>query len=174
MAKNDDPIMNAQDSNIPAADNTAAEELLQAAKDTKKDTAAESTAKTTKTSAFDQIKQQASEDDDAPVGTLTLRKILGGDILSAEMVRRQVWLLLLIVLFITAGVAVRYQCQQDLIDIDKLETKLTDVKYRALASSSNLTERCRESHVLQALKNGKDSLLHISSQPPYIVNVDEE
>lgn len=120
------------------------------------------------------LKENVSEEDASPTGTLTLRKILGGDILSAEMVRRQVWLLLLIVLFITAGVAVRYQCQQDLIDIDKLETKLTDVKYRALASSSNLTERCRESHVLQALKNGKDSLLHISSQPPYIVNVDEE
>ena len=125
-------------------------------------------------SAFEQIRQSVSEDDDAPVGSLTLRKILGGDILSAQMVRSQIWLLLLIVFFITVSVAFRYQCQQDLLEIAQLEKKLTDVKYKALASSSQLTERCRESHVLEMLRQNKDSMLHISTQPPYIVTVPEE
>ena len=123
---------------------------------------------------LEQIKQSVSEDDDAPIGTLTLRKILGGDILSAQLVRRQVWLLLLIVVFITVYVAFRYQCQQDMLDIAQLETQLVDSKYKALSSSSNLTERCRESHVIDALRNNKDSVLHQSQQPPYKIFVPEE
>lgn len=126
------------------------------------------------TSTLEQIKQSVSEDDDAPIGSLTLRKILGGDILSAQLVRRQIWLLLLIVLFITVYVAFRYQCQQDMLDISQLESELTDAKYKALSSSSNLTERCRESHVLEALRNNKDSVLHASNQPPYNIYVPEE
>ena len=123
---------------------------------------------------LEQIKQSVSEDDDAPIGTLTLRKILGGDILSAQLVRRQVWLLLLIVVFIPVYVAFRYQCQQDMLDIAQLETQLVDSKYKALSSSSNLTERCRESHVIEALRNNKDSVLHQSQQPPYKIFVPEE
>lgn len=126
------------------------------------------------TSTLEQIRQSVSEDDDAPIGSLTLRKILGGDILSAQLVRRQIWLLLLIVLFITFYVAFRYQCQQDMLDISQLESELTDAKYKALSSSSNLTERCRESHVLEALRNNKDSVLHASNQPPYNIYVPEE
>jgi len=125
-------------------------------------------------SAFEQIRKNVTEDDDAPIGSLTLRKILGGDILSAQMVRSQIWLLLLIVLFITISVAFRYQCQQDILEIARLEKRLTDVKYKALSSSSQLTERCRESHVLEMLRQNKDSLLHISTQPPYIITVPEE
>ena len=71
-------------------------------------------------STFEQIKSQVSEDDDAPVSSLTFRTILGGDILSAQMVRRQVWLLLLIMLFVIVSVAFRYQCQQDEIQISKM------------------------------------------------------
>ena len=125
-------------------------------------------------STLEQLKQNVSEDDDEPIGTLTLRKILGGDILSAQMVRRQVWLMLLVVLFITFYVAFRYQCQQDMLDIAQLENELTDAKYKALSSSSRLTERCRESRVLEALRNNEDSLLHASAQPPFKIFVPEE
>ena len=65
-----------------------------------------------------EIKQSVSEDDTVPVGTLTLRKILGGDFLSAELVRRNIWPLVLVVFFTVVYVAFRYQCQQDLILID--------------------------------------------------------
>ena len=34
-----------------------------------------------------------------------------------------------------------------------------------------LTEKCRESHVLDMLKQNNDSLLHIADQPPYIIYV---
>ena len=114
------------------------------------------------------------ESDSTPVGALTLRKILGGDILSADMVRRQIWLFMLIVLFTIVYVAIRYQCQQDMIQIDKMEKELVDAKYKSLSSSSVLTERSRESHVLEVLRMNHDSLLQASEQPPYIINVPED
>ena len=70
-------------------------------------------------SAIDELRR-ITEDDDTPVGALTLRKILGGDILSTKMMRRQVWLSLLISLFVTIYVAFRYQCQEDMIKISQL------------------------------------------------------
>lgn len=121
-----------------------------------------------------EIKQNVREDDTVPVGTLTLRKILGGDVLSADLVRRNIWPLVLVVFFTVVYVAFRYQCQQDMILIDKMEGQLKDAKYKALSSSSSLTERCRESQVLKVLRQNNDSVLHISDKPPYIINVPEE
>lgn len=121
-----------------------------------------------------EIKQNVREDDSVPVGTLTLRKILGGDVLSADLVRRNIWPLVLVVFFTVVYVAFRYQCQQDMILIDKMEGQLKDAKYKALSSSSTLTERCRESQVLKVLRQNNDSVLHISDKPPYIINVPEE
>ena len=119
------------------------------------------------------IKATAKEEDPKLSSGMTLRTILGGDFLTAEMVRHQIWLIVLIVLFTIVYVAFRYQCQQDMIAIDKMEKELLDAKYKALCSSSTLTEKCRESHVLDALKNNKDSLLHIADQPPYKIYIDE-
>ena len=119
------------------------------------------------------IKDTVKEEDPKLSSTLTLRTILGGDFLTAELVRHQIWLIVLIVLFAIVYVAFRYQCQQDMIAIDKMEKELLDAKYKALSSSSTLTEKCRESHVLDALRNNKDSVLHIADQPPYIINVPE-
>ena len=119
------------------------------------------------------IKEQAREEDPKLTPTLTLRTILGGDFLTADMVRRQIWLFVLMVIFTIFYVAFRYQCQQDMIAIDKLEKEVLDAKYRALSCSSTLTEKCRESHVLEALKQNKDSLLHVPDQPPYIIYIEE-
>ena len=125
-------------------------------------------------SKLKEIKQNVSEDDTIPVGALTLRKILGGDFLSADLMRRNIWPLVLVGFFTVVYVAVRYQCQQDMILIDKMEGQLKDAKYKALSSSSTLTERCRESQVLKVLRENHDSLLRISDQPPYIINIPEQ
>ncbi len=118
------------------------------------------------------IRASVTEEESRPAATLTLKKVIGGDILTAAMVRSQLWLFVLIVGFTVVYVAFRYQCQQDMILIDKLEKKLKDAKYRALASSSELTERCRESHVLELLKTNKDSTIQVADQPPYIIKID--
>lgn len=127
-----------------------------------------------KVSALEMLKNSVSEEDNNPTTQLSLKTILGGDILDAELFRRQLWLIVIIVVFVIIYVASRYQCQQDIIKIANMETELKDAKYRALSISSKLTERCRESHVLQLLKENNDSLLQVSDQPPYIINIPEE
>ena len=123
---------------------------------------------------LEKIKQTASEEDPHPSGQLNLRTILGGDLLTTQMVRSQIWLFVMIVAFSLVYVAFRYQCQQDMIKIDKLEGKLRDAKFKALSASSTLTAKSRESHVLDLLKQNKDSLLHQADQPPYIIEVPEQ
>ncbi len=120
------------------------------------------------------IREQAREDEQEQSRNFTLRKILGGDFLTARMIRQQIGLILLIVFFIIIYISNRYSCDKDLIEIDRLNKELLDAKFRALSSSSELTERCRESNVLQMLKNNKDSILKIPSQPPYIINIPEK
>lgn len=119
------------------------------------------------------IKETATEEDPHPSGQLNLRTILGGDLLTTEMVRSQIWLFVFIVAVAIVYVAFRYQCQQDMIKIDKMENELKDAKYKALSSSSKLTEKCRESRVLDLLKQNKDSLLHQADEPPFIIEVPE-
>lgn len=119
----------------------------------------------------DAIKEQATEDEAPLARTFSLRKILGGDILSTALIRRQIWLFLLISAFIIVYIANRYSCQQDIIEIDRLENQLKDAKYKALSSSSKLTEKSRQSNVLEMLKNKKDSTLKLPTQPPYVITV---
>ena len=119
------------------------------------------------------IRESATEEDPKPSGQLNLRTILGGDLLTTQLVRSQIWLFVMIVAFSLVYVAFRYQCQQDMITIDKLEEKLKDAKFKALSASSTLTAKSRESHVLDILKQNKDSLLHQADQPPYIIEVPE-
>ena len=114
------------------------------------------------------IREQTTEDEMPLTKNITLRKILGGDILSADIIRKQIWLILIIVLFIVVYISNRYKCQQDLILIDNLTEQLKDAKYRALSSSSDLTQQTRESKVLEKLRASSDSTLHIAT---YIINV---
>ena len=123
--------------------------------------------------ALKRMRESASEDDEAPVGSLTLKQIVGGDYLFS-LVRHHIWLIMLIVLITTVYVGVRYQCEQDVLEIDQLEKDLVNAKYKARSSSSSLTELCRQSNVLKVLHENADTLLQFSDQPPYIVDVPEE
>ena len=117
------------------------------------------------------IEDQAREDELPLASNFTLKKILGGDIFSAHLLRNNIGLIVVVVLFIIIYISNRYSVQKDLIEIDRLQKELSDAKYRSLSSSSQLTERSRESHVLEILKTNKDSVLKISSRPPFIINV---
>ena len=125
--------------------------------------------------ALKRIKESTSEDDETPVGALTLKQILGGDYLFAMVANlHHVILILFVVFFFVFYIGVRYQCEQDVLEINQLEKDLVDAKYRALSSSSNLTELCRQSNVLRVLHENQDTLLHLSDQPPYIIEVPED
>ena len=120
------------------------------------------------------IIRETTEEDMPITKNITLKKILGGDILSADVIRKQIWLFVLIVFFVIIYISNRYSIQKDLIELDQLQKELQDTKYKALSTSSQITEKSRESNVLDMLKHSKDSTLHIATQPPYIINVPEE
>lgn len=120
------------------------------------------------------IREQAIEGEAAQSANFTLRRILGGEFLTARMLRKQIWVIMIIAAFTLVYISNRYSCQKDLLEINELNDKLKDAKYKALATSSELTEMCRESNVLQMLQNNKDSVLQIATQPPYIINVPEQ
>jgi len=119
------------------------------------------------------IREQAREDEQPLSRDLTLRKILGGGFLTAKMIRQQIGLILLIVFFVIIYISNRYSCEKDMILIDSLSRDLKEAKFKALSSTSELTEICRESNVLRMLQNNQDSTLKIPDQPPYIINVPE-
>lgn len=120
------------------------------------------------------IRQQAIEDELPLTKNVTLGKILGGEMLNTQFLRQQIWVIVLITLFIIVYISNRYKCQQNLIKIDNLQSELEDAKYRALSSSSDLTQQTRESKVLERLHNDKDSTLHIPTQPPYIITIPKQ
>lgn len=122
----------------------------------------------------DAIRSQAREDERPNAAAQSLKRILAGDFFTAESVRRQLWLIMVIVLFVIVYVAMRYNVQQDLIKIDKLQKELKDAKYKAQAAQSQLTELTRETNVLRMIKEGPDSAVHVANQHPYIIRVPEE
>lgn len=118
----------------------------------------------------ERLKEKAKDDS---LRHFSLTSILGGDMLSASIVRRQVWLILLIALFMLVSITNRYSSQQSIIEIDQLEKDLKTAKFKALSSTSRLTEETRQTNVLRLLKNNKDSALQLPSQPPYIITIPE-
>ena len=120
------------------------------------------------------VEEQAREDERPLSADFTLRKILGGEFLTAKILRQQIWLIMLIVAFTIVYISNRYSCDKQRIEIAKLTKELEEAKFKAMSSTSDLTEVSRESNVLQMLQQNKDSVLHIPSQPPYIINVVEQ
>ena len=122
----------------------------------------------------DVIRQTAREDEKPASSSFTLRQILGGDILSTQFLRQQIWLILLIALFTIIYVGNRYSCQKKMLTINHLNKEVVEQRYKMLSLSSDLTERCRETQVLQELRENNDTTLHIADHPPFIIEIPEE
>lgn len=99
---------------------------------------------------------------------MTLRSILGGEILTSDLLRRQIPLLALLVVLTIVYISNRYSFQQEMIEIDRLKKELTDIRYDALTRSSELTEKSRRSHVEEYVSQG-ESTLQTATQPPYLI-----
>lgn len=103
---------------------------------------------------------------------ISLRSILGGEILVHSFLRRQVYLLILIVILTILYIDNRYSSQQELIEIDRLKKELTDIKYDALTISSELTEKSRQSRIEEYI-SAEGTQLQTASTPPYLIKEKE-
>lgn len=118
---------------------------------------------------------EIEQEDELPIGAaVTLNKILGGEFLTIRSLRKHIKFIALIMFFIILYVSNRYSCDKQRIQISALTKELEETKFKAMSSTSDLTRVSRESNVLNMLKQNKDSVLHIPSQPPYIINVLEQ
>ena len=104
------------------------------------------------------------EDEDQPIkGWKDLTKVLSID---GQWFRRQIWVILIIVLGIIVYITNRYQAQSEIILEENLRDSLKDMKFRSLTRSSELTLKCRQSKLEEQLKaNGdRSAILHIQEQ----------
>lgn len=102
---------------------------------------------------------------------LSLRTILGGDILAGQWFRRQFFFIVFLVAIAIVYVANRYACQQEMIDRINLSDSLLDARYKALTRSSELLERTLRSRVEEELT---DSTLRTPTTPLYLLKAEKE
>lgn len=97
-----------------------------------------------------------------------MKKWIDGDMLLDLFMSRYIGLIVLIVALVIVYVSNRYAFQLEQLEIQKLRTELVDVKYEALARSSELMEKSRESNI-QRFVAEQGGELKISTKAPVIL-----
>lgn len=96
------------------------------------------------------------------------RDVLAGDVLGREALRRQIPLVILIVVLSLLLVYNRFAHEAELRRIESLKKELTDVKNTSLTISKELMQMSRQSYVMKKLEE-QGSTLQLSSQPAFVV-----
>lgn len=117
------------------------------------------------------LKKLTAMDEDEERMDVSLRSILGGDILAGGWFRRQFWFIVMLVFFAIIYVSNRYACQQEMIESTKLADTLLDRRYKALTRSSQLLEKTLRSRVEEELL---DSTLQTATSPSFTIKTEEE
>ena len=118
-----------------------------------------------------QDKQQKKQKGSTSPKHMSVKSILGGDILANDFFKRQTSLLILIMVLTILYIDNRYTSQQELIEIDRLKKELTDIKYDALTRSSELMEKSRQSRIEEYI-SAEESHLETSTNRPYLIRKD--
>jgi hypothetical protein len=100
--------------------------------------------------------------------SISFRDVIGGQVLANNFLSKNIGLIALILFMLFFYISNRYECQQKMMDIVKLQKKLTDVKYEALTRSSELMGGSKQSQV-KALIIEKGIELEESQTPPYSI-----
>ncbi|MBO4805555.1 MAG: hypothetical protein IK005_01735 [Paludibacteraceae bacterium] len=94
------------------------------------------------------------------------RNVIAGNFFKKEFFLRQGWLFLMILAMLFCYVGNRYVCQQKIMEIDRLQKELLDVKLDALTRTSDLMLISRQSQVKKIIKNHGVDLTE-STTPPF-------
>ena len=112
--------------------------------------------------------KQKKQKENASPKHMSIRSILGGDILANDFFKRQTSLLILIMILTILYIDNRYTSQQELIEIDRLKKELTDIKYDELTRSSELMEKSRQSRIEEYIST-EESHLETATNRPYLI-----
>ena len=91
--------------------------------------------------------KQKKQKENASPKHMSIRSILGGDILANDFLKRQTKLFILIMILTILYISNRYEHQQEMLRINNLKDTLIDVRYKALNRSSELMEKSRQSRI---------------------------
>lgn len=119
----------------------------------------------------DVIAREAKEEQDTS-SPFSISRTLGG-VIIARAVQRQIGLVLLVCAFLIIYISNRYLCQKKVVEIAKTERQMRDMHNKAVACTSMLTEKSRESYVMQLLSAYGDSTLTVPNEPPFLIRVKE-
>lgn len=119
------------------------------------------------------IEKKQGDKTETPTKKMSIKGILGGDILANDFFKRQTRLLILIMILTVLYIDNRYSSQQEIIEIDRLKKELDDVKYDALTRSSELMEKSRQSKIEEYIAT-QGSELQTATNRPYLITVDKK
>ena len=97
-----------------------------------------------------------------------LKSWIDGEVLLSPFWGRQIGLIALLAVLVIVYVSNRYAFQQEQVQIKRLREELEDVKYEALARSSELMEKSRESNIQRYIEE-QGSALQMSTCPPVVI-----
>lgn len=159
-----------KDENIELQDESTQEPTEKAQEPTEEASAQSSKVLGNKT-IEDVIAREAKEEQDTS-SPFSISRTLGG-VIIARAVQRQIGLVLLVCAFLIIYISNRYLCQKKVVEIAKTERQMRDMHNKAVACTSMLTEKSRESYVMQLLSAYGDSTLTVPNEPPFLIRVKE-
>lgn len=126
--------------------------------------------------AIEAIKKFTEEDEDNDedsIGEISLKSIIGGDILQSRFMLHQVVFFMFLVVLAIIYTGNRYASQQDALLMDSLKAELQEERYKVLTIESDLLNASRQSEIIKRLKSNGDSLLLNSTTPPFIIRKED-
>ena len=99
----------------------------------------------------------------------SIHDIIAGSFFTKNFFSRQLGLIVMIVFLIFCYIGNRYSCQQKIVEIDRLQKQLIDLKLDALTRTSELMLISRQSQVKSQIKS-RGVTLSESTVPPYKID----
>ncbi|MBO4498891.1 MAG: hypothetical protein J5732_01390 [Bacteroidaceae bacterium] len=90
----------------------------------------------------------------------------GDDPRMMAFIRRQIPLIVLVIVLVMIYIGNRYDSQCDLVRIERMKEELVDVRYQALNITSDVSAKSKPSYIEQVVGGGTYGL-QSSKQPPY-------
>lgn len=104
---------------------------------------------------------------EAPEHEFSLKQFLRGeDPRMIAFIRRQIPLIVLVIVLVMIYIGNRYDSQCDLVRIERMKEELVDVRYQALNITSDVSARSKPSYI-ETVVGGGTYGLQSSKQPPY-------
>ena len=123
--------------------------------------------------AIKKFTEEDEEEDEDSLGEISLKSIIGGDILQSRFMLHQVVFFMFLVVLAIIYTGNRYASQQDTLLIDSLKVELQEERNKVLTIESDLLNASRQSEIIKLLKVNGDSLLLNPAKPSFIITEDD-